>query len=146
MSYYFKAFKPDAYNICKAWPDKVDRMWILDFYWSQLYLFIIKFLFNWFNYTTLNTRPSSNLHFKVELGTFTNGRQQRPCRDGNTCFVLRNLCRYSSSWMVRVQVSGEKLVRSTAEMILWSMILILLWGWTTWKGYLNVWMEISSLD
>jgi hypothetical protein len=26
------------------------------------------------------------------------------------------------------------------------MILILLWGWTTWKGYLNVWMEISSLD
>ena len=44
----------------------------------------------------------------------------RPFHDG---FTLRASRLDSSSWRVRVQVSGEKLVDQTTEMILWSMIL-----------------------
>jgi hypothetical protein len=46
-------------------------------------------------------------------------------------FTLRGSRHDSSSWLVRVQVSGKKLVRSTTEMILRSMIL-------TFKPSLNV--------
>jgi hypothetical protein len=50
-------------------------------------------------------------------------KQETSCtRPFLDCFTLGARCLDSSSWRVRVQVSGQKLVDQTAEIILWSVI------------------------
>ncbi len=56
--------------------------------------------------------------------TILNANSTVTLSPSTSCFTLGGSRHDSSSWSVRVQVSGKKLVKSTTEMILWSMILI----------------------
>ena len=90
---YSLSFQPNLVVIDETW--RTARI-ISAF--EQMGLFLI------IKITTQNTLTSSNPHFKVELGTVINGREQIPRSDGYTHDLLR--AQKSASLLVIVDGSS----------------------------------------